>query len=273
MSNLGDQVFNLTMGNLITLWILDFSDVIGVPNSRVYITPYRDGNSNINYNGQVYHYVGVSASGFRSEINGQLPEPNINFDKAALNRVPGFATIRDNYIATYQEVFFDWAGARITRIRTTSNNLGNPSLSETSSFIVDQTTRTSPSTIEVKLSVSVAADRLNSQAVQELMPNRCSLRYRLWDDTINNFRYLSVADGGCPYGNPTSPTDWTDVPDFGNLHFNADNAPLDSANRKFDICQYTLKACQLRFDPQLQGMPLPFRGKYRPFTSIDQDVI
>jgi len=254
------------MQNLVTLWIIDFNEIIAfdqVPNGIIYLTSYKDKKTEIVYDGNVYNYVGIESGGFRSEINGQLPEPKISFDKQSLIKLPQYMAIKEAFTAETGQVFFDWRGARITRIRTTSNYLDNgsnpnPNMNDSQEFIVDQVTRTTDSSIEVGLTVGIGADRLTNQSVQELGFNRCGLRYRIWNK--DKFTYTKEEAGGCPYGNASTQSDWSDVPDFGKLYFDETDR---STTEEFDVCSYTVLGCQKRFDPNKDGLALPFLGKYK----------
>jgi len=128
-------------------------------------------------------------------------------------------------------------------------------------MLATQVNQTSKAEITVQLSDSVAADRLNSLSVQSLAPNRCALRYRVFD---GSFQYTDEKAGGCPYGNPTSASDWTDVPNFGNLYFDEDGNPTTPAN---DKCNLSVGACLARFDPDENGLTLPFQGLYTPVSN------
>lgn len=257
-----DNVYNLTIAPVVTFWTIDFNPVVAfdpVSAGILRITSYKDGKNEIAFDGNTYSYVGITGSGFTSEINGQLPAPEIEIDKNSLKSLAQYSDIQSAYEAEYGRLFFDWRGARITRTRITTNSLNNPAQAETSTFIVDQLKRTTSSTINLKLTVSITSDRINNLAVQELAPNRCSLRYRTWNGS--SFDYLSESAGGCPYGNPTTASDWSAVPDFGDNLFTEANAV--TTNEELDVCPYTLKACQLRFDPNEQGLRLPFTGVFK----------
>lgn len=261
MTDLGGQVYNLSMQNHVALWIIDFNSVITfdtATDGMLFLTPYKDGINEITFGGQAYEFIGLRGSGFRSEINGALPEPIIEIDKSSLLKSPKYQFIRNEYRNQTQEVFFDWRGARISRLTTTSNYLTDPSKGVLNEYLVDQITSSNKTIIKAKLTVSIGADRLTNESVQELSANRCALRYRLWDGTA--FEYVNENAGGCPYGNSTSTSDWSAVPDFGNLYFTEDDSPTTAEN---DVCSYTVKGCQSRFDPDENGLTLPFVGKYK----------
>lgn len=262
-NNLGSQVYSLDMQNLVTVWEIDFTPILeDITGGIIRITSYKDGsNNNIVYAGNEYKFVGVYGSGFVSELNGQLPTPTVEFDKQSLNKLPEYIAIKQQYTAATGEVFFDWRGATIKRTRTTSNYLDG-SYGDTNNYTVDSLSATTSTTIEARLTVSIGADRLNNQSVQELAPNRCALRYRTWED--GNFIYMDENAGGCPYGNPTTDSDWGNVPEFGDKYYTGDDLELDSGNKQFDSCSYSVKGCQLRFDPDKNGLVLPFVGKYKP---------
>ena len=263
--SISTSIYNLSMTGLVTLWIIDFSDLIaGDINGSLYLSSYKNGNNLITFNGNSYSYVGVSGSGFVSEINGQLPQPSISIDRIALNNLPAYQTIKASFISQTGQVFFDWRGARVTRIRTTTDNLNSPARADSSTFLVDQVLRTTKESVDLRLTVSVASDKINGQSVQELAPNRCSLRYRSWNGS--SFTYTNESAGGCPYGNPTSVNDWSAVPGFGTNYFTNTDQSTTQAN--LDSCSYSVAGCQARFDPNKVGLRLPFTGLYKP---VNQD--
>lgn len=262
MNNLGDQVYNLQMQELVTFWKIDFNPVITFDTATdgiIYISAYKNADkSNLIYDGNTYNFVGVKSGSFTSEINGQLPQPSISFDKQSLISLPKYQNIKSEYQAQTGLVYFDWRGATITRTRTTSNYLDDPSFGDSNKFYIDQITRTNSATIEARLTVSIGADKLNNESVQELMANRCALRYRRWND--GSFSYTNEGAGGCPYGNPTTASDWSAVPDFGNNYLDENDSTTTQEN---DQCSYSLLGCQKRFDPDENGLTLPFAGKYK----------
>lgn len=263
-----DNVYNLSIGPLLTFWTIDFNPVVAfdpVSAGILQLTSYKSNKNEIVYAGNTYNYVGIVGSGFSSEINGQLPSPEIEIDKNSLKSLQQYKDIQTAYQSEYGRLFFDWRGATITRTRTTDIN--DPSKAETSTFIVDQLKRTTDSTINLKLTVSITSDRINNLAVQELAPNRCSLRYRTWNGT--SFQYLNEKSGGCPYGNPTTASNWSAVPNFGTGLFTEGNQT--TTDESLDVCPYTLKGCQLRFDPDQIGLRLPFTGVFKSVSNNTSD--
>lgn len=261
-----DNVYNLSIGPLLTFWTIDFNPVVAfdpVSAGVLQLSSYKSGSNEIVYDGVTFSYVGIEGSNFSSEINGQLPQPEISIDKNSLKSLQQYKDIQAAYQLEYGKLFFDWRGARVTRTRITLANINDPSKAETSSFIIDQLKRTTDSTIDLKLTVSITSDRINNLAVQELAPNRCSLRYRSWNGV--SFDYLDEDSGGCPYGNPTTQSDWTAVPNFGTGLFTEGNAT--TTNEALDVCPYTLKGCQVRFDPNEDGLRLPFTGVFKNVTN------
>jgi phage-related protein len=261
-NDLGSQVYNLTMQHIITMYIIDFNPslIFDPPSDGIlYISAYKDGTNNIVYNGNTFEYVGLTGLGFRSEINGQLPEPQLIFDKNSLTSLPKYQQIKNKFTTETGKVFFDWRGAYVTRIKTTSNYLTSPTYSDIDSYVVDQVTKTTKSSIEVKLAVSIGADRITNISVQELSANRCNLRYRTYEN--GQFVYVDEEAGGCPYGNPTTKNDWSAVREFGTRYYTEQDG--DTTDPAQDACSYTVKGCQLRFDPDLMGLSLPFTGIYK----------
>ena len=261
-NDLDSQVYNLTMQSLVTMYIIDFNPVITFSPDPLpgimHLSSYKNGASVINYEGIDYDFVGIKGSGFRSEINGALPEPQLVIDKNSLTALSQYQNIRNVYSAETGHVFFDWRGASIKRIRTTSDYLGTPAKQDVDYYLVDQLTRTTKDTIELKLTVSTGADRVNNLSVQELAPNRCALRYRTYD---GSFKYTDEDAGGCPWGNPTTKHNWSAVTNFGTDYFTETNGT--TVQPELDQCPYTVKGCQVRFDPAEEGLNLPFLGLYK----------
>ena len=265
MSDLGSQVYNHSMQKLITLWVIDFNDVIGFKPSGdgiLYISSYRNNTDNIIFNEETYEYVGIYGNGFTSELNGQLPEPTLSIDRPSLMKLQEYKEMQSEYRQQTKEMYFDWRGAKVTRIRITDNYLGDITKGEYQYFVVNQVNRTTASTIEVGLAVSLAADRLNNETVQELAPNRCALKYRTWDEDEEKFIYTNEKAGGCPWGNPTSENNYSNVPDYGTRYYNDRDIELSDENKHLDSCSYAVSGCIARFDPDNEGLTMPFVGIY-----------
>lgn len=251
------------MQHMVTLWAIDFNPCVNFnppEDAIIYLTSYKgDDGQDIVYDGKTFNFVGISGNGFRSELNGQLPEPIVTIDKGSLYKLPQYQTIRAAFFAQTRQTYFDWRAAKITRVKTTSNYLNNPAFGDRDDYVVDQINRSTSSTIDIKLSVAIGADRVNNLSVQELSANRCSLRYRTYS---GGFKYLDESAGGCPYGNPTTKSNWSAVPGFGTRYYTQSDS--STTNPQLDVCSYSVKGCQLRFDPNEEGYVLPFTGLYTP---------
>lgn len=259
------QAPQLTVDTLTTLLVVDFSKCIGFTptgTTTIRMSANRNGVANIVYDGNTYEYVGFDAQGFRSELNGKAPTPTITFDKASLLALSSYTTLWDQYTAQTGEDYFDWRGATIQVFRTI--NLSTTQQTNLQEYVVSQVNKIAANTLEVQLSVSLGIDRLGSQSIQSLSMNRCALRYRKWNGS--GFDYTAEDAGGCPYGNSTSTSNWSAVPSFGVKWFTNTDAELTSANQNLDKCSYSVKGCQLRFDPAKTGLTLPFKGLYSPNT-------
>lgn len=252
---------------LCSFLIIDFSTCIGFKPSgttTLYFSPNRDGNSDITFDGHTYSYVGFQAQGFRSEINGQPPNPTIVFDKASLLNNSAFVALWDQCTAQTKDEFFDARGATVQFFRAINNSTAQKT--SVQKYTVEQANKITKNTIEYQLAVSLGIAGAGAESVQTLAPNRCSLRYRRWNATTNDFDYTEENAGGCPYGNPTTTSNWSAVPSFGIKWFNKADAELTAPNKNLDACSYTVKGCQLRFDPAENGLALPFTGLYSPNT-------
>lgn len=255
------QQYKLTVDQLTTMLVIDFSKCIGFTptgTTTLYLSAYRNGMSDIVYNSQTYAYMGFEAQGFRSELNGKVPTPSITFDKASLLANTDYMNLWDQYTAQTGEDYFDWRGATIQVFRTI--NLDVAQQLNLQEYVVSQVNKVTSSSLEVQLSIGLGIDRLNSQAIQALSTNRCSRKYRTWNGS--SFDYVDEAANGCPYGNPTTVSNWSAVPSFGLKYFTNMDAALADANKNLDRCSYSVKGCSLRFDPSNNGLALPFKGLY-----------
>lgn len=257
------EQFKLTVSQLTTLMTIDFSTCIGFTptgTTLLRLSAYRNGNNDVVYDGNTYQYVGFEAQGFRSELNGQVPAPTVVFDRASLFGLTDYNTLWDQYTAQTGEDYFDWRGAQVKVFRTIGLNTAQQL--NTQEYTVSQVNRVTASTLEVQLTVSLGIDKLTNQSIQSLSLNRCSRRYRTWNGST--FDYTDTAANGCPYGNPTSTSNWSAVPFFGTKYYTNADQPLADANKNLDKCSYSVKGCQLRFDPDETGLALPFKGLYAP---------
>jgi phage-related protein len=255
------QQYQLTVDQLTTLMTIDFSTCVGfTPTGTTFLrwTAYRNGSNSVFYDGNEYKYVGFEAQGFRSELNGKVPSPSITFDKASLFNRSSYMALWDQYIAQTGEDYFDWRGAKVQIFRTI--NLDTAQQLNMQEYVVSQVNKVTSSTIEVQLSIGLGIDRLSSQSIQALSTNRCSRKYRTWNGS--SFDYTNEDAGGCPYGNPTTVSNWTAVPSFGLKYYTNMDAALADANKNLDKCSYSVKGCSLRFDPANNGLALPFKGLY-----------
>jgi phage-related protein len=256
---------SLNAGNIVTFMTIDFSTCIGFAptgTTKLYWCSHRSGTADITYDSQAYEYIGFDAQGFRSEMNGQPPTPTIVFDKGSLLNNTNYQAIYTQYFNQQHDYYFDWRGAKVTVFRAI--NLDTSQKLSVQEYIVSQVTKESVSTLEVQLTVSLGLTKFNSDSIQTLAVNRCSLHYRTWNATTNAFDYTNESAGGCPYGNPTTTSTWTAVPMFGTKYFTNQDAALLDANKNLDKCSYSALGCQNRFDPAKTGLRLPFVMLYSP---------
>lgn len=256
---------SLNAGSLVTFMSIDFSTCIGFTptgTTKLYWCSHRNGTADITFDSQAYEYIGFDAEGFRAEMNGQPPTPNIVFDKGSLLNNANYQAIWTQNFNQQHDYYFDWRGAKVTVFRVLNQDIAQKL--NVQEYIVSQVSKETVSTLEVQLTVSLGLTKFNSDSIQTLAVNRCSLHYRTWDATTSAFKYTDDAAGGCPYGNSTSPSNWTAVPMFGLKYFtNKDEALLD-ANKNLDKCSYSAAGCQARFDPDKAGLTLPFVMLYSP---------
>lgn len=255
-------------GNSVTtLMVVDFSTSVSFKptgTTTLRCSANRNGNADIVYDGNTYSYIGFEISGFNSEINGGAPSPVLTFDRASFVANSVYAALYTQQVVQSKGYYFDPRGAKVTIIRTI--NLSTSQQLNTQEYIVSQANRESQSTIEWQLCVGLGIDNAQSESIASLAVNRCNLRYRRWNATTASFDYTPEADGGCPYGNPTTVSNWSAVPDFGTKYFTNADAALADANKNLDKCSYSAQGCRNRFDPAQTGLALPFVMLYSPNT-------
>lgn len=260
--------YKLSPGGVLTLYDIYFDSCIAFKptgTTRMSITPYRNGEQDIIYQTIPYSFVGVQATGFRSELNATAPKPLLTFDKASLYLNTTYQALKTQFKTQTGQNYFDWRGAKVF---ITKYYVNGSEVVYQQEYIVEQVATVTESTLEVNLAVSLSIDNLNSDSIQTLSMNRCSLKYRTWNATTNDFDYTEDKYDGCPYGNPTTPTDYSQVPNFGIKFFTAEDQELLPANKRFDDCSLSVKGCAIRFDPLNQGLNLPFKGLYSPTSKL-----
>ncbi len=260
--------YKLNPGGVVTLFEINFASCISfVPTgtTTLRISPYRNGESDIVYNTNTYSFVGAQISGLRSEINATAPKPTLTLDKASLYSNSTYQALKAQFQTQTGGNFFDWRGAQVTIIKYYVNGAETLYSQE---YIVNQVTSITSDAIQVELAVSLGIDNLANDSVQTLSLNRCSLKYRTWNATTNDFDYTDEAANGCPYGNPAPATNYSAVPSFGIKFFTSEDVELLAANKQYDECSQTVKGCSLRFDPSSQGLNLPYKGLWSPTAKL-----
>lgn len=260
------EVQSLNPGGLVTFLEIDFSTCVGfkptISPSTLKFCSHKNGSSyTLVYNSVTYDYIGFEIDGLSTELGGQAPQPRITFDKAGLYRLTAFLNLWDNAAGQTGDFYFDWRGAKVKLYRVL--NLTVAQQLNIQEYVVEQIAKEDSNSVEVQLAVSLGIEKANSDSIQKLAVNRCALRYRRWDTTSSSFKYTDELAGGCPYGNPTTTSNWSAVPSFGVLYFNSSDV---ATTNNLDKCSYSVKGCRQRFDPASTGLALPFVGLYSPNT-------
>lgn len=262
------QPRKLSPGGVVTLFEIDFSKCLGFkPTGTTLIrcSSYRNGNSDIVFGGNTYSYIGVTGSGFRSELGASAPTPSLRFDKASLYSNSTYQSLTTQFRSQTGLQFFDWRGAQVKIIKY---YVSAGTVEAEQEFIVDSVGNITKEDLSVNLTVSIGIDALSSESVSTLGLNVCRLKYRKWNGS--DFNYTPEADDGCPYGNSASASKYTAVPDFGIKFYTSDDIELLPANKQYDQCSLGVKGCQLRFDPDSNGLNLPFKGLTSPIPKVGE---
>ena len=276
MADLDVEVQKLTVETLLVLYQLDFSNIPDFTPSIpiLYLSNYKDGYNNYVFDTNTYVYVPIVTKGFSAEINGTFPEPTLELGRVQLVNSTDYQTILSEWRQQIGNRPFDWRGVKVTKLKSTKTNFdtNNTTSIEYGFFLIDLLQEEDKSTLKLGLSPTIAADRLTNEAMNALAAGRCSFKYRQWNGS--SFEYISVANGGCPYGNPSQGTaDFSDAY-YQNLKDNAPGGNVDgryftnantvTADPAQDKCSYSVTGCVDRFDPDRQGYEFPFNGLVRP---------
>jgi len=270
--SINEHTQNLTLDNLITLYILDFTNMPEFDPSieKLYLCRYTDANkNNIVYNGVTFDYIDIGGNNFAQELGNVLPESRLRISYQGLLQNEKYRIILNDYIDQFNSDKFDWRGVVVQRIQTFERYLNTPNESMVSNWLVQQISSQTNELLQLSLSSTINADQLSNTAMNSLSANRCNLIYRKWDN--GSWKYTSVKDGGCPYGNPEEKNNWTDagendfrmpVGDFGTRFFNLSNMQITDESK--DVCSYNVNGCLARFDKDKLGYPFPFTGLLVP---------
>lgn len=279
MTDLDNEVQKLVVDNLVVLYQLDFGNIIDFTPSVpiIYFTNFKDGYNNYVFDGTTYVYIPIISSGFTSEINGLFPQPTLEIGYQQLIRNTDYQSILDDWRTQKGNIPFDWRGVKLSKLKSTDTffKANNTDSIEYGFLLIDAVKEQTKSTLKIGLSPTIAADRLTNEAMNALGAGRCSFKYRTWNGS--SFDYISVFEGGCPYGNPSQGTaDFTDAY-YQNLKNNAPGGNVDgryftNANTSTndpsqDTCSYSVTGCVNRFDPDKQGFEFPFNGLAKPMTN------
>lgn len=245
--DLFEQESSLNPSPVVYLYELDFAGTkLGITD-KLYWTPYRNGTSNIVFDGQTYAYMGVRLEGLDMELGGKLPSPALKI----------FTPIADPFY--FKALTADVRGLKVTRIKTHANFLdgaanADPDQCKKVYFYVNGLQMRVGSNMTFKLSTNYGLEGLNNKANRVLNTFSCINKYRVWNGT--DFNYTPVEDGGCPWGNPAYAATWGEgITDWG-ASFDGSDEP--AATPAQDRCSLTAKGCMVRFAAEDNTHPIPY---------------
>ena len=260
---------NFIADALIVLYEIDFRTVEGMSGytSNMRFTSFKDGNSNVVFDGYTYEGIDVVSSGYGSNLSGQPPTPYINIGTRNLFSNSAYTGAVSHFNSQNLGTIFDWRGATLTRRKVFAKNLDNGSSPNTSNvfeerYLIDGYKSQNKTSVEFSLTVSLGADRANLRSNRTLTSGLCQLSYRTHNGS--SFDYLTFSRGGCPYGQTSEASKFSHLSSFGTAYFDSSNASTSVAAN--DYCNKTITGCQKRFDPSNAGKPLPFSGLFRTGT-------
>lgn len=223
---------------MVYLYELDFSSCLTDPQEQIlYLSPYRDGTSNIVFAGNTYVWADISLGSMTTTAGGTLMNPTLSFMAGSPADALLVQAIRGNL-----------RGLRITRKRTYAAFLdgkpgANPAAFTKSSLFVNGLDSKTKTEIRLTLTPGYGVEGINDIANRVLSQDSCALKYRIWNGT--EFVYTAHADGGCPWGNPTETANYPDLTTFGTPYFDTSNTEV--VNPQQDRCSLTAQGCMKRF--------------------------
>lgn len=259
----------LVLDKIIELYQIDFSTAAVFPdgwtgptNAPLYMSSTVNPDfTAVQFGGITYDYVNAELTGISMETGGKIPQPTFKL-KYGSERPTG------GWIFKFYNNGGDYRGVKITRIRTTAKHLDNGSepstnmlYAKTQTFYVDQVSKVYGNTIELRLSTGLGLDSLNDKTNRVMSSNQCNLKYRVWSIKDASFKYTSVADGGCPWGQASEQGNFSYCPSWGTPYFDANGNSVASPAQ--DRCSLSVEGCLKRFpvtDP-LQPFPISINLK------------
>ncbi|ODT85634.1 hypothetical protein [Phenylobacterium sp. SCN 70-31] len=222
---------------LVYLYELDLNTCRVPVNSVLYISPYRNGTSNIVFDGQEYVYADISLSGFTAQAGGTLPNPVLTFTGGG----PADALLSIANRSGLQ-------GMKITQKRTYASFIdggvnADPTQFRTRTFFSNGLAGKTKTTLKLKLTPGFGIEGINDLATRTLQVDTCMLKYRVWDGS--QFVYTTHADGGCPWGQTDEQANYPTLSTWGTPYFDSTNTEVP--NPEQDRCSLNAQGCMARF--------------------------
>lgn len=234
---------------LVYLYELDLSTLKTPINTVLYWTPYRNGQQDISFGGTSYSYVGISLDALTIEAGGKLPDPRLSIQ-----------TKVDNALF-HRALTSDIRGLKITRKKTFATFLDGAATPDASAFrevtfYVNGLISRTGTKMSFKLSTNYGLEGLSNKANRVLNSLTCLNKYRIFNPATGEFVYTSVADGGCPWGNPAEASKYPGITGWGTYW--VDGSDIETADKSKDRCSLSAAGCMKRFSRQNPLQPIPY---------------
>lgn len=222
---------------MVYLYELDFRTCLEPIDSVLYLSPYRNGTSDLVFGGQTYTYADIRMGSMTTTAGGTLMSPTLEFMAGSPADAMLIVAIEGGL-----------RGLTVIRKRTYGKFLDTGSAPNAAAFhrtslFVNGLDRQTNTSISLKLTPGYGIEGINDISNRNLVQDTCALKYRVWDGT--QFVYTSHEDGGCPWGNPTETANYPTLATFGTPYF--DSANNDTALPAVDRCSLTAQGCMKRF--------------------------
>lgn len=222
---------------MVYLYELDFRTCLEPIDTVLYLSPYRNGTSNIVFGGKEYIWADIRMGALSTTAGGTLMQPTLEFMAgspadsllilAIQGGLRGMTVIRKRTYATFLD-----GGAT-----------PNPNAFHNTSLFVNGLDSQKNTSITLKLTPGYGIEGINDISNRNLSVDSCALKYRVWDGT--KFVYTAHADGGCPWGNPSETANYPTLSSFGTPYY--DTANIETTNPAMDRCSLTAQGCMKRF--------------------------
>ena len=188
--NIASDVQKLAVGNVVTLYEIDLSDILGANNEVLYFSESIDNDfTPIVFNSREYIPIHMKTSGWQTKGSDTMPRPLVSVSNVLLT------------FASYINSFDSLVGAKFTRRRTLEKYLdGKPTANPSAEFAPDifkilSMPQKTKGVVQFELTPYVDFELIKLPK-RQILRDFCRQTYRRWDAALATFVYTKAT---CPY--------------------------------------------------------------------------